>query len=838
MPFLVRYNDSFCLFLTTKRPNPHYAPEICVSVAMLNFVTTFDGLLDQMLSVLVAAEQPATEQKRQELVVESSASRSQLKSLEDRILAMLSDSKGSLLDDEELIDALAGAQTAYQRIEERIEAQERVSHEIADIRRQYEGVASRSSALFFAVQDMAVVEAMYQYSLEWFVGIFERAVEKAPKGRGNKRMTSLNEEFLKQLHANVCRSLFQKDLLLFIFRVTVQLLKHDGDVKQDQLDLFLCGGRTSGSLERKRPAVSWLTEVMWARVLELEKLGGIFEGLSQGVEADLDGWQAVVVCDTPTEADWPNELNNRATSLEKGLVMFAFRPDAVVHAIRGMVASKIGQAFLTPPGFSCEACYIDSKPHVPLIFVLSVGADPMAEVYRLAAAREMEDLVTPISLGQGQGPRATAAIQSAMTTGEWVVLMNCHLGASYMPQLEVIVDGFETNRSLHSNFRLWLTSLPSATFPVTVLQNGIKMTYEPPQGLKSNLVRAYQSYDEDLVEKAAKPREMKKLLFGLSFFHALVISRRKFGPLGWNRPYQFSESDRAISARQLRDFVDDHATIQFDALNYLAAECNYGGRVTDSQDRRLIVTIMREFYCPEIIEEGYCFNDDPVYMVPADCSKAGVTAYIETLPIDEPPSVFGLNSNAELTANLNEGTAILRMVSALTSNESQSAGGRKTEEKVAELALSILEQIPRKELFDVAAVRRQYPTTYHESMNTVLVQELWRFNRLLQRILGHLRDIPLASKGLVVMTPEVEQVCSSFLDNRVPDSWRAVSYSSLKPLASGAEMHHLNASRVSHDNQMNLFRLLSHRHNESIWICMYPAGVLKLYPFSARNICR
>ncbi|CAE7680080.1 DNAH7, partial [Symbiodinium sp. CCMP2456] len=65
------YNKDFRFFITTKLPNPHYSPEICVQVTLLNFMATPDGLQDQMLGILVAKEEPEVERKRQNLVVES-----------------------------------------------------------------------------------------------------------------------------------------------------------------------------------------------------------------------------------------------------------------------------------------------------------------------------------------------------------------------------------------------------------------------------------------------------------------------------------------------------------------------------------------------------------------------------------------------------------------------------------------------------------------------------------------------------------------------------------------------------------------------------------------------
>ena len=85
--------------------------------------------------------------------------------------------------------------------------------------------------------------------------------------------------------------------------------------------------------------------------------------------------------------------------------------------------------------------------------------------------------------------------------------------------------------------------MPSDKFPVPVLQSGIKLTNEPPKGLKANLLRTFNDIQEKDFESCSKAVEYKKLLFSLAFFHAVILERRKFGAIGWNIPYEWMNSD-------------------------------------------------------------------------------------------------------------------------------------------------------------------------------------------------------------------------------------------------------------------------------------------------------
>lgn len=306
------------------------------------------------------------------------------------------------------------------------------------------------------------------------------------------------------------------------------------------------------------------------------------------------------------------------------LFVRSLRPDRMSFCLSNFIINQLGPKFIEPPVLDVKTVLDESIAKTPLVFILSPGVDPTTSLIQLATASKMNDRFDSLSLGQGQAAVATKydklasipphsilfksitrLIQRGAKDGRWVFLANCHLSLSWMPRLDKIVDTLQTSK-IHPNFRLWLSSSPHPDFPISILQASIKMTTEPPKGLKANLKRLYQLITDEQFGICQSKEKYKKLLFSLCFFHAILLERKKFLQLGWNVIYSFNDSDFEVSENLLTIYLDEYqTTTPWDALKYLIADVNYGGHVTDDWDRRLLATYINQYFCEDTISMAY-----------------------------------------------------------------------------------------------------------------------------------------------------------------------------------------------------------------------------------------
>ncbi|XP_046821789.1 dynein axonemal heavy chain 2 [Vespa crabro] len=789
---MITFNAKFRLFITTKLSNPHYAPEISTKTTLCNFAIKEQGLEAQLLGIVVRKEKPQLEEQKDSLVLTIASGKRTLKELEDRILYLLSEAGPNLLDDLDLLNTLQTSKATSISIAESLVTSEETEREIDIAREDYRPCSRRASILFFVLTDMSLIDPMYQFSLDSYIALFMLSIDKSPKStKLVDRIERLNDYHTYALYKNTCRGLFEKHKLLFSFNMCVKILNAEGRIISWEYAFLLRGGIVLDRENQPDKPVPWLPPETWDNITELDKLPG-FHGLISSFEQYSRDWHNWYISTEPENISLVGELEEGCTAFQRMMIIRSCRPDRMSSAIANFIIRNVDQKFVEPPVLDLKAVLEDSIAQTPLIFVLSPGVDPTSILMQLAESQQMMDKFMSLSLGQGQAPVATKMIQIGAKKGLWVFLANCHLSLSWMPKLDKIVETLINNKALNPNFRLWLSSSPTPEFPISILQAGIKMTTEPPKGLKANMKRLYSLVTEAQFDVCQAKSKYKKLLFVLVFFHSILLERKKFQQLGWNVIYSFNDSDFEVSENLLQVYLDEYPDTPWESLKYLIAGVCYGGHVTDDWDRRLLMTYVQQYFTDEVLTIPYYrLSSLSTYYVPRDGSLEFYRDIIMTLPTVDRPEAFGQHPNADITSLIMETRNICKTLMSLQVQAITSEEETNKEEKVIQLTMDVISKIPKN--IDYETIDRLIGPI-KKPLDVVLLQEIGRYNVLLTKTRNSLNELQRGIRGLVLMSSDLEEIFTCIYEGRVPSLW-LTAYPSLKLL--GAWTRDL-ISRIEH----------------------------------------
>jgi len=530
------------------------------------------------------------------------------------------------------------------------------------LREVYRRVAAEGAMFYFLLIQLCIIDKMYQYSLESFTTFFFKAIEKTELNEDDElRVLGLRDVIRMTIYQWVSRGLFEKHKQIFRCQLTFRLMQKaiiNVEYTEKEMQFLLTCPSTSAI---PNPLKEWLPDLAWFSITKLIEIEG-FEQFSAHVEKEApnrfkDWYNELTPEDEKLPLEW-KKLDSQP--FQKLLVIRVMRPDRITTAMDNFIRKTLpkGDDYVDCDSTSnfdqiLTSAYLDSTTTTPIYFILSPGANPVVAVEELARTQGVDlKHVHKISLGQGQDVVAMNKLDIGHKEGHWVMLQNVHLMPLFLLELEKKLDEFAGEGSA-PGFRLFLSSDPAKTIPIGLLEKSIKLTNEPPQGIKQNMKRAFTFFTKESFED--KDPKIKTILFSLCYFHSVMLERRKFGPKGWNMMYPFSVGDLRDSALVMNNYMENNAAsgkIPWDDLKYLIGQIMYGGHIVDDRDRIFTIAFLDNLMNDGLLDEAELFpfieGKNISFKCPAPNAYEKYIEYIETECPPETPLAFGMDPNAEI----------------------------------------------------------------------------------------------------------------------------------------------------------------------------------------------
>lgn len=832
---------SFRLYLVTRLPNPSFTPEVQAMATLVDFTVTQEGLEDQLLGLVIQQEQAELERQLTQATASVAANTLALVDLNAKLLSRLTSVTGNLLDDNELINVLSQTKTKHAEVKKKLTNAAAARTEIRSKREIFRAVARRGAVLYFSIVEIININPMYETSLDRFLTLFTRSMQRAEKAQIKwRRAHNIVAELTYTVYRYINRGLYVSNKLCFLLIMLFKILVTGGRIQNADVITFIrCGALCNESMSQC--PYNWMSRSQWRNIVAMSRRVHFFRGLCSEINQAEAEWQKWINCKAPEATAVPFYEGDLQKFLEYGafmrtLLVRAVREDRATIAVKNVIhyvqrlapeenaasdgLPALGPKFVAPVTDTLNDCYLDSDNVTPILFLLSAGTDPTEMVINLS--RKQRRKVEVVSMGEGQETPAIAAFKQCAQTGNWVLLQNCHLCTDFMSRLESLLlfyanntaTGAATGSGLHERFRLFLTAETNRDFPINLLQRSVKFTCEAPRGMCASMMSSFSStVDQEKLERLDDPR-WRQLIYTTCFLHSAVIERRKYGAIGWSIPYEFNTSDLQVSLAFLEKHM--YSELNFQAIRYMIGSVHYGGKITDLWDRELFQQMVENWVGRSTLSGSFAFNPPELlettpgeeefqYTVPKLTDLEAYRTFISEFPSTNSPELLGLHPNADLSFMIKETRELINNVAIAALPNSTNAEAEKaaaaTTTATKEVAMSrdmvvlktaqdVMSRLPPKP-FVLEDCRQQIEDAHGGmaiAMNVFLLYEIKQMRKVHVLVRSLLKRVMQALRGEIAVTPALAKVTQEVFEGQAPRdfvfdavgeevSWRALSLS-------------------------------------------------------------
>lgn len=300
----IDFSPSFTMFLSTRDPSVEFSPDICSRVTFVNFTMTRSSLQSQSLDQVLKVERPETDQKRTDLMKIQGEFKLRLRTLEKLLLQALNQSTGNILDDDKVIDTLETLKREAAEITRKVEETDIVIKEVEGVTAEYIPLAQACSSIFFILEQLNLINHFYQFSLRFFLDIFDYVLHQNPnllnvKDPGQRREILLDDLFTV-VYQRTSRALLHQDHIMLAILLAQIKLRGIEEITEETEFLLESGDGSNGAGTSSEFQAAYLSIDQQKR-LHMFFGNPIFNTVPKHLSEHEDEWKPVIESSSPEE---------------------------------------------------------------------------------------------------------------------------------------------------------------------------------------------------------------------------------------------------------------------------------------------------------------------------------------------------------------------------------------------------------------------------------------------------------------------------------------------------------------------------------------------------------